>query len=176
MRPLRDRDKLMCSRDVNRLLLSALQSEWVRRRQNVQPRRQRELARIMPVTARSGCLLRRLPEIAISANLQPDRGRSRAGVGSVRLGRRQPRCRPRQHGGRRVVRAGQWKLLRKGRTIAIEQMMADDSDRIGGAARVEFHEVVDISACAYCEGAKSPSAPGLCNRPIPSVEGTGLRR
>ena len=39
--------------------------------------------------------------------------------------------------GRRVVRAGQWKLHRTSKGIEIEQVMADDADE-GRSARVEF--------------------------------------
>jgi hypothetical protein len=106
----------------------------------------RELARLMPAATRWGFLSRLRPDVAIRANI-PGQSTvaSAAGVGTGRFdsGDREISFDSR---GRRVVRAGQWKLLREGRTIEIEQVMADDSDD-GRTARIVFRSGEPIRMC-----------------------------
>jgi hypothetical protein len=106
----------------------------------------RELARLMPVTAGSGFLSRIRPELVVQSSL-PGRSTSAfaAGVGSTRLDGDEVKL-DFDSRRRRVVRAGQWKLFRKGRTIEIEQVMADDSDD-GRTARLDFSRGEPVRMC-----------------------------
>jgi hypothetical protein len=96
-----------------------------------------ELARLLPVTAPPGFLARLLPDIRARGSMP---GRSAtgfaAGIGNVSL-KDEKVAFDLDSRGRRVVRAGQWKLFRGNGTIEIEQVMADDADE-ARTARVEY--------------------------------------
>jgi hypothetical protein len=96
-----------------------------------------ELARLLPTMPRANIFQRLLPDLAVKGSL-PGRSASgfAAGVGNISL-KDNNRSFDFDSRGRRVVRAGQWKLMRSGRGIEIEQVMADDGDD-GRTALVEF--------------------------------------
>jgi hypothetical protein len=98
----------------------------------------RELDRLLPHLPRWQRLLDFIP-VQLKAGVQSS-GQSRkgfaAGVGSVTLREGGESFEFDSHG-RRVIRAGQWKLSRVGTDIHIEQVMADESDD-ARSARLEF--------------------------------------
>jgi hypothetical protein len=106
----------------------------------------RELARLLPVMPGTGWLSRLLPDISAKGSLP---GRSTAGfaagLGGVSL-KGDHFSFDLDSRGRRVVRAGQWKLIRSGQAIEIEQVMADDGDE-GRTARVEFRQGEPVRMC-----------------------------
>jgi len=106
----------------------------------------RELSRLLPVMPRANILQRLLPDLAVKGSL-PGKSASgfAAGVGNVSLNDK-TRSFDFDSRGRRVVRAGQWKLMRSGRGIEIEQVMADDGDE-GRTALVEFRQDEPVRMC-----------------------------
>jgi hypothetical protein len=106
----------------------------------------RELARLMPQMPRAGLFKRFLPDLVVKGTL-PGRSASgfAAGVGNVSLND-DKRSLDYDSRGRQVVRAGQWKLLRSGRGIEIEQVMADDGDE-GRTALVEYRDGEPVRMC-----------------------------
>jgi hypothetical protein len=97
----------------------------------------RELARVMPPAPPRGFLSRLLPDISAKGS-RPGRSASgyAAGVGMVSIRDSQTSFELDSRG-RRVVRAGQWKLCRTSEGIEIEQVMADDDDE-ARTARLEY--------------------------------------
>jgi hypothetical protein len=98
-----------------------------------------ELARLMPDARRwHSFLTDYLPRFSSTVKLP---GRSSAGfaagVGQVSI-KDAGRSFDYDSRGRRIVRAGQWKLHRKGDMIQIEQVMSDDSDE-GRTAMLELN-------------------------------------
>jgi hypothetical protein len=105
-----------------------------------------ELARLLPTMPRANIFQRLLPDLAVKGSL-PGRSASgfAAGVGNISL-KDNNRSFDFDSRGRRVVRAGQWKLMRSGRGIEIEQVMADDGDD-GRTALVEFRQGEPVRMC-----------------------------
>jgi hypothetical protein len=105
-----------------------------------------ELARLLPVMPGPSFLSRLLPDITAKGSL-PGRSTSgsAAGVGNISINDDNFSFDVDSRG-RRVVRAGQWKMIRTGSAIEIEQVMADDGDD-GRTARVEFRREEPVRMC-----------------------------
>jgi hypothetical protein len=95
------------------------------------------LAGLLLNAPNQGLLARLLPDVRVRASL-PDMTLTgfAAGAGNVSIGGDHTSF-DLDIRGRRVVRAGQWKLCRAGSSIEIEQVMADEMDD-GRTARVEY--------------------------------------
>jgi hypothetical protein len=116
----------------------------------------RELDRRLPTPPGTRWLSRLWPDVVVGGSLP---GRSSAGfaagVGNISFKEDGPSF-SLDSRGRRVVRVGQWKLIRIGSDIEIEQMMADDSDE-GRTARIDFRRGEPVRMCimvmvAFCIG------------------------
>jgi hypothetical protein len=106
----------------------------------------RELDRRLPVPRGPRWLSRLWPDVVVGGSL-PGRSASgfAAGVGNMSFKEDGPSF-SLDSRGRRVTRAGQWKLIRIGGDIEIEQMMADDSDE-GRTARIDFQRGEPVRMC-----------------------------
>ena len=116
-----------------------------------------ELARLLPSGQGRGLLSGLLPSVGVKANLPGSSAAGfAAGVGNVAVGGGEISFDVDSRG-RRVVRAGQWKICWVGRSIEIEQVMANDSDG-GRTARVEFRrgEPVGMSLLSPTEWTFGP--------------------
>jgi hypothetical protein len=125
---------------TDRILLSALADRLIfGDEQTFRREDATELARLLPPTARAGFFRRFLPDLIVKGTL-PGKSASgfAAGVGNVSLNDSK-RSLDYDSRGRAVMRAGQWKLLRSGRGIEIEQVMADDADE-GRTALIEYRD------------------------------------
>jgi hypothetical protein len=104
------------------------------------PRDARELDRLLPHLPRWQRLLDLIP-LQLKAGVQSSGSSHKgfaAGVGSVTLRDGSETYEFDSHG-RRVIRAGQWKLSRVGGDIQIEQMMSGELDE-ARSARLEFSD------------------------------------
>jgi hypothetical protein len=137
-RSIRSDDRLVLSAIAERLIFDDAET--------FNPEDARELARLLPVTPAMRWLSRLWPDVVVSGSLP---GRSAAGfaagVGNASFKEDGPSF-SLDSRGRRVVRAGQWKLIRIGGNIEIEQVMADDSDE-GRTARVDFRRGEPVRMC-----------------------------
>jgi len=99
----------------------------------------RELARLLPDVRRWHSFMTDwLPGFSSSVKLPGSSSAGfAAGVGQVSI-KGEGRSFEYDSRGRRIVRAGQWKLHRRGAMIQIEQVMSDDMDE-GRTAMLTFH-------------------------------------
>ncbi len=133
--------------DANsRLLLSALADRLVYGdEETFDPADARELARLLPRPSRWQRLAQLLPNFRAEGTLPGTSSAGyAAGVGNVSM-RENASSFEIDTRGRRVVRAGQWKLCWSGRSIEIEQVAAGEMDE-GRSAQIRFFrgEPVDM--------------------------------
>jgi hypothetical protein len=86
----------------------------------------RELDRLLPDTVRAGFLGRFL-RVGVKASMSGNTQGYAAGVGNVRIP--DDKSFEFDSRGRRILRAGQWKLSRSGRDVEIEQVLDTDSEK-----------------------------------------------
>jgi hypothetical protein len=100
----------------------------------------RALDRLLPDNVRVGFLARNL-SFNLKASVSGNSQGYAAGVGNVRI----PNDKSFEFDsrGRRIVRAGQWKLCRSGRDIEIEQVMDTDGEK-GAMVRYRQHEPTEM--------------------------------
>jgi hypothetical protein len=113
----------------DRVTLSALADRLVYGNpETFDPEDARELARLLPVPKRRHFLSGRLPGLIVRGSFPSMSGSGfAAGVGNVSL-RGEDISFDFDSRGRRLIRAGQWKIYRYPSAIGIEQVMADDCD------------------------------------------------
>jgi hypothetical protein len=123
----------------DRLLLSALADRLIfGDPQTFDPEDAQELIRLMPHVRRwHSFFTDYLPVFSSKVKLPGSASAGfAAGVGQVSM-KGEGRSFEYDSRGRRIVRAGQWKLHRKGYSIQIEQVMSDDMDE-GRTAMLDF--------------------------------------
>jgi len=111
----------------------------------------RELVQLMPDSRRwHSFLTDYLPRFSSSVKLPGSASAGfAAGVGQVSM-KGEGRSFEYDSRGRRIVRAGQWKLHRTSYTIQIEQVMSDDMDE-GRTAMLEFFPNAPMQLCLLAQ-------------------------